>query len=87
MTDLYPWDPEVPAVSVGADHVPEVYFEAVRYRPLDRTFSYITSCEANDAFYFSHHRVARSRTDRAACRTDQRQRFAPTSDSIVAPTA
>lgn len=51
MTDLYLWYREVPAVSVTAYDTPEAYLEAVRYRPLDRTFSYITSREANDAFY------------------------------------
>ena len=30
---------------------PEAYLEAVRYRPLDTTFSYITSRAASDAFY------------------------------------
>ena len=51
MTDLYLWYREVPAVSLTAYDTPEAYLEAVRYRPLDRTFSYITSREANDAFY------------------------------------
>ena len=51
MTDLYLWYREVPAVSVTAYDTPEAYLEAVRYRPLDQTFSYITSREANDAFY------------------------------------
>ncbi len=30
---------------------PEAYLEAVRYRPIDNTYSYITSAAANDAFY------------------------------------
>ncbi len=30
---------------------PEAYLDAVRYRPLDTSFSYITSRAANDAFY------------------------------------
>jgi carboxyl-terminal processing protease len=51
MTDLYLWYQEVPAVSLTAHNTPEAYLEAVRYRPLDQTFSYITSREANDAFY------------------------------------
>ena len=51
MTDLYLWYREVPAVSVTAYDTPEAYLEAVRYRPLDRTFSYITSREASDAFF------------------------------------
>ena len=51
MTDLYLWYREVPTVSVTAYDTPEAYLEAVRYRPLDQTFSYITSREASDAFY------------------------------------
>ena len=51
MTDLYLWYREVPNVSTAAFSTPEAYLEAVRYRPLDRTFSYITSRQANDAFY------------------------------------
>ena len=51
MTDLYLWYREVPSVSLTAYDTPEAYLEAVRYRRLDRTFSYITSREANDAFY------------------------------------
>ena len=30
---------------------PEAYLEAVRYRPIDNTFSFITTAAANDAFY------------------------------------
>ena len=51
MTDLYLWYREVPNVSTAAFSTPEAYLKAVRYRPLDNTFSYITSRQANDAFY------------------------------------
>ena len=30
---------------------PEAYLDAVRYRPIDNSYSYITSAAANDAFY------------------------------------
>jgi C-terminal peptidase prc len=30
---------------------PEAYLEAVRYRPIDNTFSFITAAASNDAFY------------------------------------
>ena len=30
---------------------PEAYLEAVRYRPIDNTYSYITTAAANEAFY------------------------------------
>jgi len=51
MTDLYLWYSEMPNVDPTSFASPEEYLEAVRYRTLDSTFSYITSREANEAFY------------------------------------
>jgi carboxyl-terminal processing protease len=51
MSDLYLWYREMPDVNPVSFPSPEAYLEAVRYRPLDTTFSYITSRAANDAFY------------------------------------
>src|SRR5580765_541129 len=51
MTDLYLWYASVPNVDPTSFASPEAYLDAVRYRPLDSTFSYITSRTANDAFY------------------------------------
>ena len=51
MKDLYLWSAEVPNVDPTSFGSPEAYLDAVRYRPLDATFSYITSRAANDAFY------------------------------------
>ena len=51
MTDLYLWYAQMPNVNPTSFASPEAYLEAVRYRTLDSTFSYITSREANDAFY------------------------------------
>lgn len=51
MKDLYLWYGEVPNVDPTAFGSPEAYLDAVRFRPLDSTFSYITSRAANDAFY------------------------------------
>jgi C-terminal peptidase prc len=51
LTDLYLWYPELPDADPAAFDSPEAYLEAVRYRPLDSSFSYITSRAANDAFY------------------------------------
>jgi C-terminal peptidase prc len=51
MTDLYLWYAAMPNVNPTAYASPEAYLEAVRYRTLDSTFSYITSRAANDAFY------------------------------------
>ena len=51
MTDLYLWYQDMPDVDPTSFASPEAYLEAVRRQPLDATFSYITSREANDAFY------------------------------------
>jgi carboxyl-terminal processing protease len=51
MTDLYLWYSQMPNVNPTSYESPEAYLEAVRYKTLDSTFSYITSREANDAFY------------------------------------
>ena len=41
----------VPNVNPATQTSPEAYLEAVRYRPIDTSYSYITSAAANDAFY------------------------------------
>jgi C-terminal processing protease CtpA/Prc len=51
MLDIYLWYREIPNVNAAAYPSPEAYLEAVRYRPLDSTFSYITSAAASNAFY------------------------------------
>jgi C-terminal processing protease CtpA/Prc len=51
MTDLYLWYGQMPNVNPTSYESPEAYLEAVRYKTLDSTFSYITSRAANDAFY------------------------------------
>jgi C-terminal peptidase prc len=51
LSDIYFWYTELPAVNPAEFGSPEAYLDAVRYRPLDTTFSYITSREANDAFF------------------------------------
>ena len=40
-----------PGVNPASFNSPEAYLEAVRYRPIDNTFSFITLAAANDAFY------------------------------------
>lgn len=47
----YYWYREVPDPPPAGFESPEAYLEAVRYRPLDSTFSYITLRAANDAFF------------------------------------
>ncbi len=51
MKDYYLWYKEVPSLNPGARRTPEAYLDAVRYRPLDQTFTYITSEKENQAFY------------------------------------
>jgi hypothetical protein len=51
MSDLYFWYREIRAVDPTTFDSPEAYLDAIRYLPLDRTFSYITSRAAADAFF------------------------------------
>jgi len=51
LTDLYLWYADLPDVDPARYGSPQAYLEAVRYRPLDRSFSDITSRAANDAFF------------------------------------
>ena len=51
MRDLYLWYQFLPTVNPARYSSPEEYLEAVRYRPLDEHFSYITSRAANDALF------------------------------------
>ena len=51
LDEYYLWYRELPRVNPANYASPEAYLEAVRYRPLDDTFSYITSRAANEAFY------------------------------------
>jgi C-terminal peptidase prc len=51
MSDIYLWYSTMPTVNPTSFDSPEAYLDAVRYKMLDSTFSYITSRAANDAFY------------------------------------
>ena len=51
MSDVYLWYSEMPAVDPVSYASPEEYLEAVRFRPLDEHFSYITSRASNRAFF------------------------------------
>ena len=51
MSDLYLWYEHMPNVNPIRFSSPEAVLDALRYRPLDSSFSYITSRAANDAFY------------------------------------
>ena len=51
LDEYYFWYRELPRVNAANYASPEAYLDAVRYRPLDASFSYITSRAANEAFY------------------------------------
>jgi carboxyl-terminal processing protease len=52
LNTYYYWYQFMPAgVNPASFNSPESYLEAVRYRPIDNTFSFITTAASNDAFY------------------------------------
>lgn len=51
LTDLYLWNQFLPSVNAASYASPEAYLDAVRYRPIDNSYSYITSAAANTALY------------------------------------
>ena len=51
LDEYYLWYRELPRLNPANYASPEAYLEAARYRPLDSFFSYVTSREANEAFY------------------------------------
>jgi carboxyl-terminal processing protease len=51
LNDIYFWYTELPNLDPARYSSPEAYLEAVRFRPLDEHFSYITSRESNEAFF------------------------------------
>lgn len=51
LQDIYYWYRELPALDPALSDSPEAYLEAVRYKPLDQSFSYIAARAASDAFY------------------------------------
>jgi carboxyl-terminal processing protease len=51
LQSYYYWYKELPNPDPGSFASPEAYLDAVRYRTLDSSFSYITSKASSDAFY------------------------------------
>jgi carboxyl-terminal processing protease len=51
LDQYYLWYRELPRLNPANFASPEAYLEAARFRPLDESFSYITSREQNEAFY------------------------------------
>jgi C-terminal processing protease CtpA/Prc len=53
MTEFYLWYQEMPDVDPALFDSPEAYLEAVKFRPLDESFSYIAELAATEAYYSS----------------------------------
>src|SRR5688572_26288389 len=51
MNDIYFWYREMPEVDPAAYPSPDALLEALRYRPLDTSFSYVGMRAAEEAFY------------------------------------
>ncbi len=51
LDEYYLWYRELPDANPALFDSPEAYLEAVRYRPLDKSFSFISSQAATDAFF------------------------------------
>ena len=51
MSDIYLWYSAMPPLDPASFGTPEEYLEAVRHRPLDEHFSYITARASNRAFF------------------------------------
>src|SRR5688572_2555347 len=51
MNDIYLWYRDLPAVDPVSYDSPDALLEALRYRPLDSSFSYVGYRAAEDAFY------------------------------------
>jgi C-terminal processing protease CtpA/Prc len=51
LQDIYLWYQELPDPDPAGFNSPEAYLDAVRYRPLDSSYSYITSQAESEAFF------------------------------------
>ena len=51
MTDIYFWYREIPSLDPVSFDSPEAYLDAIRFRPIDNTYSYITDRATNSAFF------------------------------------
>jgi hypothetical protein len=51
LREMYLWYQELPDLDPALYPSPEAYLDAVRFRPQDESFSYISSAEATSSFY------------------------------------
>ena len=87
LDEYYYWYRELPRLNAASFNSPEAYLEAARYRPLDSSFSYITSRAANDAFYGESQFVGfgfSTRTDATELRVLQVFADSPASEANLA---
>jgi C-terminal peptidase prc len=57
LQSYYYWYKELPSPDVAGFASPEAYLDAVRYRTLDSTYSYVNSKAASDAFFSESQRI------------------------------
>jgi carboxyl-terminal processing protease len=51
LREWYLWYTELPDLDPALYDSPQAYLDAVRFRPIDETFSYVTSAAASNSFY------------------------------------
>src|SRR6267142_6994431 len=51
LRDIYYWYKELPDPDPATFSSPDAYLEAVRYKTLDHTYSFVTDRASNDAFF------------------------------------
>ena len=86
MFDYYLWYDTLPTTNPIRFASPEAYLEAIRYRPLDRTFSYITSRREQEALYSASQYVGlgfSSQYDGVRLRISQTFPSSPASDAGI----
>src|SRR6187402_900762 len=58
LTTYYYWYQQLPDINPAGYSSPEAYLEAVRYRPIDTHYSFITSAASNDSYYNDSQTIA-----------------------------
>jgi carboxyl-terminal processing protease len=72
MDEYYLWYRELPSLDPALFDSPEAYLEALRYRPLDRGFSYIVPKEISSAFFSASQSIGIGFTWRPTSETEIR---------------
>lgn len=72
LRDIYLWYQQLPDPDPAGFGSPEAYLDAVRYRPIDTSYSYITTQEASDAFFSASQFIGVGVSYRAVSSTELR---------------